>query len=109
MQKLAERKAAFKKMAFTPEAKNKYEVILTLDFISSDASGEDSDHEEVLYVGTLPWCSARAKKIFDSLDEQCRQGKSSEAQCQSKKRVASNYNRLSNRPKLHPAPSWAVV
>ena len=106
MQKLAERKAALKKMALTPEAKNKYETILTLDFMSSDASGEDSD-DEVLYVGTLSWRSPRAKKILYSLDNQCHQGKSSQALRQSKKRVASN--RPSNRPKPHSAPSWAVV
>ena len=87
-QKLEERSASLSKMKFADaKDREKWEKVMTIEFISSEDSGSDND-DEVLIVRPLPWRSARVDHMFiNNLDKQSIDNKSPLAKRQMMRRV----------------------
>ena len=66
MQKLEERVSAFKKRRYEAKDQQKWSLILTTDFMSSEESGSE-DGEEINVIMELPWHSSLMDEFFQSL------------------------------------------
>ena len=67
-QKLQERSASLRKVKFADARdREKWEKVMTVEFISSEDNGYDEGNE-VLIVRPLPWRSARVDQMFNNLD-----------------------------------------
>ena len=72
-----------------------------MSFMSSEESsevGENKDLKLVVYVHSLPWRSAKVKKLFSVLDSQIEKGKS-------KRTLSQTYTRVPGDVSDHPKPS----
>ena len=84
-------------------------AVLTLDFMSSEESNDDSDDEleDTYIVRELPWRSSKVD-VFIQLDEETKRSMSKQSKRQQKKRI------YSEEPSSRPIPSgkfssWAVA
>lgn len=83
----------------------KYRVILTLDFMSSEESGE-SDGEYYMLKRRIPWRTEAANGMFKGLDNKVAKKSSN----RSKRMTLTRY--MSEEPSTRPVPTsyppWAV-
>ena len=101
-QKLTERRAVFNKCSYAAKDREKWEKILSTEFMSS----EESD-EEFIKVRPLPWRSERSVSFLHSLDDKALKEKSPQARRQMKERkVGETSSRIL--PATH-FPSWAIT
>lgn len=87
LQKLKERQSTLNKSALVPNDKEKWNKVLTKDFISSEESGEEDD---VIVVKPLMWRAEKVTRFFQKLDDLSTSKKTSQAKRQCKARIISN-------------------
>ena len=106
-QKFQERKSAFEKGVFKDEQdKEKWAKVLSMEYMSSDESGED-EGKEVIIAHSLPWLSPNVQLFKKRLDEASFKEKSPQAKRMIKDRRVGNN---SLRPKPGgTVPSWVFT
>ena len=100
-QKLQNRLAALERSTISAHQKSKLMAVLTLDFMSSEESNDDSDDEleDTYIVRELPWRSSKVDDVFIQLDEETKRSMSKQSKRQQKKQI------YSEEPSSRPIPS----
>ena len=99
--------------AITAEEKNEAMKILTVDFMSSEETGQESaesDNERappvtIFKIHPLPWRSDRANSIMTTMDRKAKRRSSDRAKEMCRKRCNGDP---STRQPPSSAPAWAV-
>ena len=83
IQKLQERQAIFKRLSMAEKVKEKRLKMFTPEMISSEDS--DSEHEDIIIVKPLSWCSSKVTQMFRDLDSKVEESKTVQAKGQKRK------------------------
>ena len=89
-----------------PKDREKWEKVLTLDFMSSEDSGSD-EGDEILIIRPIPCRSSKVDRMFSDLDQKTFEDKSPRARRQMKQRKVGIPSKRP-RPTHDCIPQWAL-
>jgi len=110
LQKLSRRQRSFESIfpSIEPDMADRFRVVLSRDFTSSDEEVDETDAEGALRVRTLPWESEHVRQIKARLDEVYVKQFASEKQRALIGRTVRDPQVLSSRLCPEGSPAWTV-